>query len=366
MGDWQVTECATCIQKDLFYGLPSRLRSTGLITDEASTDETARTILLCEDEGKHFRLFICSDGAEELPACRCALTWRDGWEVAHIGFYESDRNAEASKALLSHVCEEARAAGFSSVMGPVNGSFWDGYRYKVAGFDMSYTCDRDTPRDYPALWEAAGFSVMRTWHSDIIPAVLGGRPKAKLELRLAQFEERGYRFEYMGRDGFTHGLSVLWELIEETYSSFVAYEPISEDGFKRRFRRLSGFLDPRCALLAYDPSGSPAGFGIAIPDYAFVAENAKGRIAKAVAAIRNRFRPERYVVAYVGVRDGHEGLGSALCAQMARRQEEVHATGVAALIEDGKITGSYAGEQGIRHWEYALYGMMSQTETDKE
>lgn len=51
---------------------------------------------------------------------------------------------------------------------------------------------------------------------------------------------------------------------------------------------------------------------------------------------------------------------------LARRQEEVHATGVAALIEDGKITGSYAGEQGIRHWEYALYGMMSQTETDKE
>ena len=52
--------------------------------------------------------------------------------------------------------------------------------------------------------------------------------------------------------------------------------------------------------------------------------------------------------------------------KMVRRQEEMHVAGVAALIEDGKVTGSYAGDQGIRYWEYILYGMMFPIKTNKE
>lgn len=355
MGGPVVTECRDDRSRSEFYAVATQLARKGLTTDEQSPGETRRVVRLCRDEGKRFRLFVCRS-KEGRPLCRCALSWREGWQTGHVGFFESDGDVAAVRALFAHVGEASSHMGLGSLVGPVNGSIWDGYRYKVAGFDKeTYTCDRDTPQGYPSLWEAAGFVRTQTWHSDLIAHTLVGAPKAKLERRLRRAHDLGYRFEYVGKGGLSKGLSTLWALVMELYGSFPAYEPLSEAGFKSRFMRLNHMLDPQCALLAHDSGGTPVGFGIAIPDYAHAMEGARGPLRKAGAIAMTRVHPSRYVVAYVGVSKGHEGLGGALCALMARRQEELGAGGIAALIADGKPTASYAGEQGVRTWEYALY-----------
>ena len=354
-GTFAARECADAADLRLFYGLPARLVRAGRQTDEQSVPETKHVIQMCAAEGKHFRLFVCCDG-EGRAVCRCALSWRDGWDAGHVGFFESDGNEHAVCVLFTQVREAAVALGLTQLVGPVNGSIWDAYRYKVAGFEQgTYTCDRNTPRDYPQLWEAAGFARMQTWHSDLIGSVIGGKTRAKLERRLARAQKLGYRFAYVGEGGFMRGLSVLWRLIVELYAGFPAFEPVSEEGFAQRFKGLRWLLDPRCALLAYDAQGEPVGFGIALPDYAQALVQAAGGLGKLAALVRTRVRPARYVIAYVGVKSGHEGLGGALCGLLAHRQEETGAQGVAALMAEGKPTASYAGSQGVPTWHYALY-----------
>ena len=354
-GELTVRECVTAADMRAFFALAPMLARRGWATDEQSSRETRRVIRLCKAEGKRFRYFACF-GADQRPVCRCALSWRDGWDAGHVGFFESDGDERAVRLLFAQVCKVARELGLSSLLGPVNGSIWDAYRYKVGGFDKgTYTCDRDTPRGYPRLWEAAGFVCAQTWHSDLLGNVLTGRPKAKLERRLARALELGYRFAYVGEGGFSRGLTKMWRLIVELYAGFPAYEPVSEAGFKARFRMLQPLLDPRCALLAYDREGTPVGFGVALPDYTQAVGAAKGLLGRGVALVRTRVHAARYVIAYVGVAPGHEGLGGALCALLARRQEELGAEGIAALMAEGKPTASYAGSQAIPTWHYALY-----------
>lgn len=287
--------------------------------------------------------------AGDVPSARAAL-FRHAAEpdVGYVGLFESDGDADAVVALFDKVEDVARREGMVRLAGPVDGTIWERYRYKVAGFDEpTYVGDVDNPRDYPSLWEQAGFSVTDAWHSSVIP-VPKVVPGDKMERRLERAVGLGYEFRSVVADMLEPDLAEIHRLVSDLYSDFPGYTPLDVGEFLWRMRLVALLLDEAGTVMA-TKDGKAVGFLVALPDVA------GGK--QTVRAGEDSSSPSRYVLLYMGVTRGHEGLGAAMMAVMRRRAAEMGAEGIAALIHEGKASGAYLRSLGARRaWSYALYG----------
>lgn len=97
------------------------------------------------------------DGAS--PQGRCVLTYYPDDPAAYVGFFECVEDLDVCRALLSAAEAQARADGKEKLVGPLNASFWIGYRFKVENFDEHFTGEPDNLPYYADFWEACGFTV---------------------------------------------------------------------------------------------------------------------------------------------------------------------------------------------------------------
>ena len=65
---------------------------------------------------------------ERKTAGRCALTLYEGDPVGYVGFFECIDDPDAAGALLAAAGKLAKKYGRTRLEGPLNASFWIGYR----------------------------------------------------------------------------------------------------------------------------------------------------------------------------------------------------------------------------------------------
>ena len=106
------------------------------------------------------------DGAS--PQGRCVLTYYPDDPAAYVGFFECVEDLDVCRALLSAAEAQARADGKEKLVGPLNASFWIGYRFKVENFDEHFTGEPDNLPYYADFWEACGFTVSERYYSNYL------------------------------------------------------------------------------------------------------------------------------------------------------------------------------------------------------
>lgn len=341
-----------------FLCVTRSLAARGLPACERSRAETLQVIEDSLPDGDAFpacslvALVVVRIGSEH--AARVALFRHEaepgtGW----LGLFECDGRQEAADAAFRKATGIAEAQGMTRLAGPMDGTPWDRWRYKVEGFaEDPYLGEPTNPEGYPAIWEAAGFSVCRTWHSDAIPQVAAAGPD-KMASRLRRALDLGYSFRSVSAMSFRHDMSEVHRILDGLYEGTPSYVPIPFQDFLVRAWPLRVGADRRSTLLAIDSEGEVAGFMLAIPDYGSVRGSG---IARALGIARMRLRPSRYVILHMGVARGHEGLGGAMAAVMRRRMAEARVTGVAALVPEGRTPGAYLGVLSARRaYRYVLY-----------
>ena len=291
---------------------------------------------------------------ERIACARLALFVREGRGDVYAGLFQSDGEPSAVFSLFAVAKDIVCSRGHNSIVGPIDGSIWDRYRFKTSCFDEPpYTGEPTNPPSYPELWRRVGFSPIAHWHSDALDGVIPAIVQAKMLRRLRRAERLGYTFRPIDSESatsFDQDLLELHGVIMERYASFPCFEEISAQEFLERFGYLRALIDPAGTVLAFAPSTDElVGFAIALPDYAYAVHTGKTDMEEM------RQCPQRYVVLYIGVQRGHEGLGNALCARLLRRQEQTGAGCVSALVQDGRLSGSYIGRSARRIGTYELY-----------
>ena len=298
------------------------------------------------------RAYLAVDDAGTSPKGRCVLTYYDDDPAAYVGFFECVEDLDVCRALLTAAEEQARADGKEKLTGPLDASFWIGYRFKTENFDEHFTGEPDNLPYYPAFWESCGFEVAERYYSNYLRSPTPDAPSEKWEKRLKKALERGYEIRTLERRTFDETLRDIYRMLVRLYAKFPAFKLITEEQFVALFGSLKYVVDYDCVLLGYK-DGALAGFFVCIPNYGTMVDGDLS-LRDLPAILRIRRDCKEYVILYIGVDRKHLGLGGAFAQTIREIGQNKGAGSIAALIHEGNSSGVFFRELTTHTARYVL------------
>ena len=298
------------------------------------------------------RAYLAVDDAGTSPKGRCVLTYYDDDPAAYVGFFECVEDLDVCRALLTAAEEQARADGKEKLTGPLDASFWIGYRFKTENFDEHFTGEPDNLPYYPAFWGACGFEVAERYYSNYLRSPTPDDPSEKWEKRLKKALERGYEIRTLERRTFDETLRDIYRMLVRLYAKFPAFKLITEEQFVALFGSLKYVVDYDCVLLGYK-DGALAGFFVCIPNYGTMVDGDLS-LRDLPAILRIRRDCKEYVILYIGVDRKHLGLGGAFAQTIREIGQNKGAGSIAALIHEGNSSGVFFRELTTHTARYVL------------
>ncbi|MDR1442450.1 MAG: hypothetical protein LBJ02_08725 [Bifidobacteriaceae bacterium] len=315
-------------------------------------------------EGRHF----LSPGLEFVPLLarrgteavgRCAVTFYRSGPAAYLGFFEC-LDLSAAPALFDSAKEMATRRGATELIGPVDASFWLGYRMKLDHFDARpYFGEPYNRPEYPDLWSEAGFSITdrysSTFYPWVPPAVMreaGWDPDGAQR----RSSELGVELRPLRPREFDWAAGQIFELVMALYAGLPAFRPLPKESFLRLFGALKHVLDYQATTVGV-AGGRIVGFATYAPDYGrgLDVTGPGATLRAALTLARYRLRSQRYVCHYMGVERKYHGLGPLLVtcgtAALGRRG----ASGIGSLIHESVPTSSYFAGAITESHNYALW-----------
>ncbi len=290
------------------------------------------------------------DGAS--PQGRCVLTYYPDDPAAYVGFFECVEDLDVCRALLSAAEAQARADGKEKLVGPLNASFWIGYRFKVENFDEHFTGEPDNLPYYADFWEACGFTVSERYYSNYLRSPTPEDPSEKWEKRLQRALDKGYEIRSLERGKFDEALRDIYRMLVRLYAKFPAFKLITEEQFTALFESLKYVVDYECVLLGYK-DGELAGFFVCVPNYGTLVDGDLS-LRDLPAILRIRRNCKEYVILYIGVDRKHLGLGGAFAQTIRQIGQNKGAGSIAALIHEGNGSGVFFRELTTHTARYVL------------
>lgn len=298
------------------------------------------------------RAYLAVDESGTSPQGRCVLTYYEDDPAAYVGFFECVEDLDVCRTLLDAAEAQARADGKEKLVGPLDSSFWIGYRFKVENFDEHFTGEPDNLPYYPGFWEACGFTVSEQYYSNYLRSPRPEDPSEKWEKRLKKALERGYEIRSLERGQFDETLRDIYRMLVRLYAKFPAFKLISEEQFVALFGSLKYVIDPECVLLGYK-DGALAGFFVCVPNYGTMVDgDISLRDLPAILKVRRNCK--EYVILYIGVDRKHLGLGGAFAQTIRQIGQDKGAGSIAALIHEGNSSGVFFRELTTHTARYVL------------
>ena len=340
--------------KDLadFLSLPKKLYKKNELPQDRKEEQSL--LRGTHTLSRYFRVIpvIVRDGNGK-AAARCAVTRYPDRSCAYFGFLECINDRDAAKALFECADKTASAEGKSSLVGPVDCSFWIRYRLKTDNFGSPYTGEPYNPDYYANLLESCGFGSCGEYISNQFGRIPEEYRDGKFSRRLPQFIQKGYELKSPDSSSFDRCLREIYHLIIELYSDFQTFSSITEEEFTTLYSPLKRIADFSMVKIAYF-KGEAVGFFVSIPD---IGNAARGSLtpSKLIRILRTKRKCSQYILLYLGIKPEHKGLGKALTDELCRTLAENGAESVGALIRSGKVNGSYFSKLVQKKYEYKLY-----------
>ena len=354
---------AICIEN--FISVPQKLYSAKL--NPQNPKEEQLLLLGKHTLSKYIRLVPFLLQQENSIIGRAALTfYPQNPDLAYLGFFEMLDDQKAAAAFFAALEGYARIEGCNRMVGPMNASFWLGYRMKADRFDEApYFGEPYNLPYYPQLWQGNGYVVTDEYISNRYRQLQPGIYQNKrYEKRLQFFLQAGYVISPPRKDNWDTTIRDVYRLIVKLYRTFPGFSPIGEEEFMSNFSGLKMILDFSLCRMAYW-NNQAVGFAITIPDYGTFLNNIS--IWKLPKLLWQRSRSRRYVILYVGVEPEHKGIGTAMAQELVQELAVRRAVAIGALIHKGKVTQGYAAdfiEAQSHYWLFEKNIHLPQTEVN--
>lgn len=337
-----------------FVQLPKYLYTKKDIVTDADVEKqilSGRHILSADFQTESYLVIDTENGK---TVARAVLSYYQEDPKAYLGFFEAINSQEAVNLLFDEVCKKCKMDKKSEIVGPIDVSFWLGYRFKVKSdseFCLRFTGEPYNRDYYPELWQNYGFEVSDIYFSNRIRRINPADVDKKCVKRFEQSIEKGYEYRNLDMKQFDRQLDEVYELFIELYSSFPGFTHISKEQFHGLFKNMKLIIRPEMAKFVYK-DGKLVGFFICIPNFYNLTTQIS--LVNILKILRIKKKPKEYVLLYMGVKPEALGLGAAL-AEVVRRQLEIMGVeSIGALIHQGKVTGNYYKKCIIDKYEYVL------------
>ncbi len=217
-------------------------------------------------------------------AGRCSLYFPPGMLVngapaACVGHYECIDHPEIAQKLLNEASQLARSGGKAYLVGPMNGSTWNHYRFSDHNDSPNFFLEPYHHLYYHEQFRSVGFENLDTYSSSLVEDMRFDHQRAD-ELE-AQFKSQGIRFRTFNQKQVTEELERIWHLISLAFVDNYLFTPITKAGFLEKYLPLMDYLNPAYIHLAEDASGRVVGLNFCMLDHWHIDQSRL--IAKTVA-----------------------------------------------------------------------------------
>ena len=261
-------------------------------------------------------------------------------KTALLGYYECLGEAEVAQIFLEEVLKKIKQLSYECVIGPMNGSTWNDYRF-VSNEGESFFLEPQNPLSYPQHFEQIGFRSIAQYYSS------KGKTFAVKELQIIEgenkFQEQGVRFRSLNLEDYEQELKKIHEFSLDSFKQNFLFSPISWKTFRDKYLPLKNMVNPEFVLFAEDKNKKLVGLVFAIQD--IFCQTEKRIIAKTIA----RNPAPKY-----------QGLGELMVLRFVERTNKAGFASIihALIIESG--LSQHVSEKcfGERFKTYNLYGKM--------
>ena len=292
--------------------------------------------------------------ARQMPA----LTMEDGKSAGTLGFFESQEDEEAVRALLGEAMDSLKRHGIAAVLGPMDGDTWHRYRFNVGPWDdPPFLMEPYNPSYYPGLWERMGFHPIETYYSKVVddPEAARQGTQAIAERALKRYALRPFKLDQVDAE-----LEVIYRISCRIFAANRFYTEIPMDEFKSMYHGVGALLRPGFNWFAQDARGEDVGFVFAFPDYFHAIQAMRGE-SDLLAKIRfllNRSKADAINIKTLGVVPEHQRTGVAMALMnrvYSAAVEQGYRRAKLCLVREGNPSGKMDGGVGRVFRKYVLY-----------
>jgi ribosomal protein S18 acetylase RimI-like enzyme len=205
----------------------------------------------------------------------------DFWEekIGLFGYYECVPEPEASELLFNAAAEWLRKKGMDSMRGP-----WtfvsEAWGLVVEGFSPpSCIMSPYNPPYYDQQLTTFGLEKAK----DLLCYYISGKEDYQIPDRILTLTDRvaeryGVTVRQVDMKKYEEEVQIFLELSNSSIINNWGYSPVTEAEADALANDLKLVLQPKGALFAIDPNGSPIGFAIALPDINVLLQGMNGRL----------------------------------------------------------------------------------------
>ncbi len=188
------------------------------------------------------------------PLCICIVYFNTDLQIENqksiqIGYFEAIDNEMAVQLLFEEIKIIANSMGVSKIIGPMNGSTWENYRFVTHGSDEPvFLSEMQYPDYYLKLWLNNHFKSL----SEYISTAQTTFTKYNEE-RVSYYEQiaisNGYTFRVLQLDDYENELKRIYHFCIDCFKNNYLYSATSEADFIKKYWPLKKWINPQFVLL---------------------------------------------------------------------------------------------------------------------
>lgn len=319
------------------------------------------TLLLKDIEIRYFK--VVDDRG--ILARASLIKYEDPREY-YFGFYEAIDEVEPSSMIIKHIegevirdiKKDSNPRIDIKLKGPLNGSIWNGYRFKNNHFHIApYSGEPYNKAYYVKQFMNLGYGVEESYESTLRLCPSNEEIDIifeKAARRNKYFKDKGYEFKSLKDINYDFALEDLYIAIMNLYGDFPSFRKISKEYFMEVFSPYKYIIKKSLVTLVYKEN-KLQGFSIVMPDYG---NNLYGRLTykKLWEIFKSRLIVKRFIIAYIGAYPAAKGLGLGMIYELKDKLKAGREV-IGSLIRKGTVTASYLplARDGVREErEYVL------------
>ena len=258
---------------------------------------------------------------------------------ACIGNYECIDDATIADHLLQFITNEAKKTGIQFLIGPMNGSTWDNYRFSTHHNSPNFLLEPYHHLYYNQQFEESGFTPISQYTSSIDTDLECNHPD--ILKREAELLNEGVVIRSINMNDYEGELKKLYPVITNSFKSNFLYTPIKWETFFKKYMEAGKIINPEYVLIAEDKHGNIIGFIFAYDD--LYNRKEKSLVVKTLA----RHESKQWA-----------GLGQVLSNRVVSNVKSKGYTSLihAFIISHGTSRGTSEKFHGKVYKNYVLYG----------
>lgn len=259
---------------------------------------------------------------------------------ACIGSYECVEDAKAAKFLLKHAIQFAKEKGYSFLLGPMEGSTWNNYRFSLHNDSPNFFMEPYHHVYYNRQFLASGFKEIAHYLSNIDDNII--YDETLINEFEAKLKEQGASCRMMDMDKLENDLLNIAQLCNENFSDNFLYTPIENEQFAKKYLKLKSLFDPKLVYIVENREGQMEGLSFSINDY----NDPSGKTYIIKSLVRRKDTIFKGIGAYLGAKTLQLGID-------AGYTKIIHAF----MIETNRSVKISEHYHVKKYKSYALYGI---------